>query len=260
LATDGVSGARAEAPLSVPCIARVQASVGRRGLWSVGDGKRASRATRACIAAPGDVSLCPRPQVPRAEGELAEALEAVWRGERTRIPVLRERPDGRSALIAEGSESPVPMRQDVGGEVQRWTERRLLGRSVRPAQAAAAALRARVAKAMAQIEALNQRGRGNKRVEEVSAFRQAVVAMVPRDGVEHLGGFRLTQQAMPRPVRASRGRPARIEAERHATVEVWVDAVAVEVAVQRWGWRVYGTTQPVASLSLQQAVVASRRA
>jgi len=32
LATEVVSGARADAPLSLPCIARVQASVGRRGL------------------------------------------------------------------------------------------------------------------------------------------------------------------------------------------------------------------------------------
>ena len=111
---------------------------------------------------------------------------------------------------------------------------------------------------MAQIEALNQRGRGKKRVEEVSAFRQAVVALVPRDGVEHLVGFRLTQQATSRPVRADRSRPARIAAERHATVEGCVDAVALAVAVQRLGWRVYGTNQPVESLSLQQAVLAYR--
>jgi transposase len=258
LATDVVSGERADAPLYVPCIARVQASLGRRGLLYVGDCKMASRETRACIAAPGDFSLCPLPQVQLAEGELAEALEAVWRGERTLIPVFRERPDGKSELIAEGYEYPVPMRQEVGGEVQSWTERRLMVRSVRHAQAAEAALRARVAKAMAQIEALNQRGRGTKRVEEVSAFRQAVVAIVQRYGVEHLVWFRLTQHATPRPVRAYRGRPARIEEERHATVEVCVDEIALEVAVQRLGWRVYGTNQPVASLSLQQAVLAYR--
>jgi transposase len=62
LATDVVSGARAAAPLSRPCIPRVQARVGRRGLWSVGDGTRASRATRACLAGQGDCSLCPLPQ------------------------------------------------------------------------------------------------------------------------------------------------------------------------------------------------------
>jgi len=238
LATDVVSGARADAPLSVPCIARVQARVGRCGLLSVGDGKRASRATRAFLAAPGDFSLCPRPQAQLAAGELAEALEAGWRGERPRIPVFRERPDGTSALIAEGSESPVPMRQAVGGAGQSGTERRLLGRSVRQAQAAAAALRARVAKAMAQMEALNQRGRGQKRVEAVSACRQAVVAIGQRDGVENCVGFRLTPPATPRPGRTDRGRPARIAAERQATVEVCGDEGAVEVAVQRLGWRV----------------------
>jgi len=260
LATDVVSGERADDPLYVPCIDRVQASLGRRGLLYVGDCKMASRETRALIAAPGDFYLCPLPQVQLAEGELAEALEAVWRGERTLIPVFRERPDGTSELIAEGYEYPVPMRQEVGGEVQSWTERRLIVRSVRHAPAAEAALRARVAKAMAQIEALNQRGRGKKRVEEVSAFRQAVVAIVQRDGVENFVWFRLTQHATPRPVRTYRGRPARIEEERHATVEVCVDEVALEVAVQRLGWRVYGTNQPVESLSLKQAVLAYRSA
>src|SRR3989454_49951 len=164
LATDVVSGERADDPLYVPCIERVQTSLGRRGLLYVGDCKMAARETRAFIAAPGDFYLCPLPQVQLAEGEFAEALEAVWSGARTLIPVLRERPDGKSALIAEGYEYLVPMSQEVGGGVQRWTERRLMVRSVRHAQAAEAALRARVAKAMAQIEALNQRGRGKKRL------------------------------------------------------------------------------------------------
>jgi transposase len=90
----------------------------------------------------------------------------------------------------------------VGGAVQSWAERRLLVRSVRHAQAAEAALRARVAKAMAQIDARNQRGRGKKRVEEVSTVHHAGVAIVQRDGVENLIGFRLTQHATPCPVRA----------------------------------------------------------
>jgi transposase len=106
LATDVVSGEHADDPLYVPCIARVQASVGRRGLLYVGDCKMASRATRACIAAPGDCYLCPLPQVQLAEGEFETALEAVWRGERTLIPVCRERPDGKAELITEGYEYP----------------------------------------------------------------------------------------------------------------------------------------------------------
>jgi len=258
LATDVVSGERADDPLYLPCIERVRASVGRRGLLYVGDCKMASRDTRARIAAPGDFYLCPLPQVQLAEGEFEAALEAVRRGDHALRSVVREGPKGKPELIAEGYEYPVAMSQQVDGQVQHWMERRLVVRSVRHAQAAEAALRARVAKAMAQIEALNQRGRGKKRFETVSALRQAVVAIVQGYGVEHLVWFRLTQHVTPRPVRAYRGQPARVDHDRHATVAVCVDDATLEAAIRQLGWRVYGTNQPVEQLSLEQAVLAYR--
>ena len=260
LATDVVSGERADDPLYLPCIARVQASRGRHGLFDVGDCKMASRDTRARIAAAGDVYLCPLPQVQLDQGEFDAALEAVGHGEHVLSPVVREGPKGQPEVIAEGDEYPVAMRQKGEGQGESWTERRVVVRSVRQAHAAEAALRARVAKAMAQIEALNQRGRGKKRFETVSAFRQAVVAIVPRYSVEDLVWFRLNPYDTPRPVRAYRGQPARVDHDRHAAVEVRVDAAALEATIHRLGWRVYGTNQPGASLSLAHAVLASRSA
>ena len=258
LATDVVSGERADDPLYMPCIERVQASVGRHGLLYVGDCKMASRETRARLVVPGDFYLCPLPQVQLAEGELDTALEAIWRGEQSLSPVMREGPKGELEVIAEGYEYAVAMSQQVGEQAQTWTERRLVVRSVRQAHAAEATLRARVAKAIAQIAALNQRGRGKKRFETMSALRQAVVAIVQDYGVENLVWFRLTQHVTPRPVRAYRGQPARVDHDRHATVEVRVDEAALEAAVRRLGWRVYATNQPVESLSLEQAVLAYR--
>jgi transposase len=218
----------------------------------------ASRDTRARISAPGDFYLCPLPQVQLAEGEFDAALEAVWHGAQALSPVVREGPKGELELIAEGYEYPMAMSQKVGEQVQHWTERRLVVRSVRHAQAAEAALRARVAQAIAQIAALNQRGRGKKRFETVSAIRQAVVAIIQRYGVHDLVWFRLTPHVTPRPVRAYRGQPARGDHNRHVTVEVCVDEAALEAAVRRLGWRVYGTNQPIESLSLAQAVLAYR--
>src|SRR6266478_4017810 len=260
LATDVVSGERADDPLYVPCIDRVQASLGRSGLLFVGDCKMAAHATRAFIALSGDYYLCPLPQVQLAEGELDAALEALWRGEHVLSAVVREGPKGQPELIAEGYEYRVAMSQQVDGKVESWSERRLVGRSVRHAQAAEAALRARVAKALAQIEALKQRGRGKKRFETVSALRQAVVAIVQRYGVEHLVWFRLTPHVTTRSVRAYRRQPARVEYDRDTTVEVCVDAAALEATMRRLGWRVYGTNQPAESLSLAQAVLAYRSA
>jgi transposase len=258
LATDVVSGERADDPLYMPCIERVQASLGQRGLLYVGDCKMASRETRARIAAAGDFYLCPLPQVQLAEGEFDAALEAIWRGVHTLRTVVREGPQGKAELIAEGYEYPRAMSQKVDEQVRHWTERRLVVRSVQHAQAAEAALRARVAKAIAQIEALNQRGRGKKRFETMSALRQAVITIIQRYGMDDLLWFRLTPHVTPRPVRAYRGQPARVDHDHHATVEVCVDETALEAAVRRLGWRVYGTNQPMESLSLAQAVLAYR--
>ncbi len=80
--------------------------------------------------------------------------------------------------------------------------------------------------------------------------------MVQRSGVAHLCWFRWTPHVTARPVRAYRGQPARVAQDRHGTVEVGVDAAALEAAGRRVGWRVYGTNQPGASLSLAQAVLA----
>jgi transposase len=104
LATDVVSGERADDPLYVPCIARGQQSLGRSGLLFVGDCKMAAQATRAFIALAGDYYLCPLPQVQLGEGELDEALERVWRAEQALNSVFREREPGKPELIAQGYE------------------------------------------------------------------------------------------------------------------------------------------------------------
>ncbi len=64
--------------------------------------------------------------------------------------IITERVDDMPRLLAQMQRMELPTL------VTRWTELRVLVRSVRQAHAAEAALRARVAKAMAQIEALNQ--------------------------------------------------------------------------------------------------------
>jgi transposase len=106
LATDVVSGERADDPLYIPCIERVQASLGRHGLLYVGDCKMASRETRARIAAAGDSYLCPLPQVQLAAGEFEAALEAVWTGAHTLHPVVREGQRGSRSCLQRAPSTP----------------------------------------------------------------------------------------------------------------------------------------------------------
>jgi transposase len=258
LATDVVSGERADDPLYVPCIERVQQSLGRCGLLFVGDCKMAAHDTRAFIALAGDYYLCPLPQVQLGKGELDEALERVWSSEQALTSVFREQDQGDPTLIAQGYEHTVPMSVEVEGKRQEWTERRLVVRSVRHAETAEAALRARVAKAKAQVEARNLRGRGRQRFEEIETLRQAVHEIVQRHRVEDFLWLRYDHHTTTRQVRAYKDRPAYVKEEHQATVEVRVDETALESAVRRLGWRIYSTNQPAAQLSLEQAVLAYR--
>jgi transposase len=230
----------------------------RRGLLYVGDGKMAARATRATIASGGDYYLCPLSEIHQFEGELEAALEPVWSGDQSLTQVMRDNAKGEQEFIAEGYEYPVTMRHPLGEQVYTWEERCLVVRSVRHAQAAAAALRARVAKATAQIEALNERGRGKKRFETMAALRRAVLAILKRYEVADFIRFRLQPHVEERSIRAYRGQPARVEKVRDTTVEVEVDEAALEAAARRLGWRLYATNQGAQQLSLEQAVLAYR--
>jgi len=258
LATDVVSGKRADDPLYIPCIERVQQSLGRSGLLFVGDCKMAARDTRAFMALAGDYYLCPLPQAQLDEGELDEALERVYSGGQALREVFREPEPGDPVLIAQGYEYNRPMSVSVEDTERGWTERRLVVRSVRHAESAQAALRARVAKAKEQVEALNQRGRGRKRYEDIDTLRQAVNAIVQRHRVEDFLWLRYDQQTTSHWVRAYQDRPAYMKEESQATVEVRVDEKALELAARRLGWRLYSTNQPAEQLSLEQAVLAYR--
>src|SRR5262249_10861787 len=149
-------------------------------------------------------------------------------------------------------------RLEVEGQARERCERRLVVRSVRHAEAAEVALRARVAKAKAQVEALNLHARGRRRFEAIATLRAAANDTVQRRRGEEFVWRRYDQRTTTRPVRAYKDRPAYVKEAHHATVEVRVDEAALESAVRQLGWRIYSTNQPVEQLSLEQAVLAYR--
>jgi transposase len=218
----------------------------------------AAHDTRAFIAMAGDYYLCPLPQPQLGEGELDEALKRVWNDEQALNQVFRADENGDAKLIAEGYERAVPMSVEIDGEPHEWDERRLVVRSIRHAEAAEAALWARVSKAKEQVEALNRRGRGRKRFAETETLRQSVVEIVQRHRVEDFLWLRFDEQVTTRSVRAYKGRSGSVKEDRQATVEVEIDEEALEAAIRRLGWRIYSTNQPAEGLSVEQAVLAYR--
>jgi transposase len=118
--------------------------------------------------------------------EALAASSPVWAGEQPLRPIYREKADAQPELIAEGYEQQETLTAVVEGETVVWTERRLVIRSLKHAQAAERGLQDRATKAQAALAALNERGKGKRRFTEVAALRQAAEAIVARYHVQSI--------------------------------------------------------------------------
>jgi transposase len=173
-------------------------------------------------------------------------------------PIERERANGQRECLAEGYERVVILTAGDAGQPHSWRERRLVVRSLQQAQAAETALRARLAKAQANLATLNERGRGKPRFTDVAPLRHAAEAGLQRYRVAGLLRVSYEESVQERCVRGYGGRPARARVERDVRVRAVVDEAALDTAVRRLGWRVYVTNQSAAQLPLPQAVLAYR--
>jgi transposase len=258
VATQVVSGERADDPLYLPAIAQVSQSLNAHGLLYVGDCKMAALDTRASLAGQQDYYLCPLAAKQMPEEVLDEYLQPVWTSEQALIPVSREREVGKPEQIAEGYERPVTLSREVAGKTISWTERQVIVRSFKLAAAATQALHARLAKAQAELEGLNEHKQGKKRYTDGAALQACAQAILKQHRVDGLLQVSIEEQVQERAVRAYGDRPASMRVERTLHLHTTIDDQAVAAAVRRLGWRVYVTNHPTEGLSLEQAVLAYR--
>ncbi len=250
-----VAGHWADDPLYVPEIERVQKVLGKGGKTYIGDCKMGSLATRAYLAHSQDYYLCPLGGVQMPADELAALLEPVERGQQRLQGVYQKRDQGRRRLIAQGYEVLVALTAEVAGASVTWTERRLVVRSLSTARQQAEQLDKRLQQALAEIERLNSRKQGKKRLE-AEALRAAAEHIIQRRGVADL--IRITVKTRRRQIRKRKygDRPEQVLDQSQSTVQARLDGAARAAAKQRMGWRVYATNHP--QLTLSQTVKAYR--
>jgi transposase len=257
-ATQVVSGERADDQLYIPAIEQVSKSLDEHGLLYVGDCKMAALATRAFISASQDYYLCPLAEKQMPPETLEAYLQPIWSGEQATTPVYRENQAGEEEQIAEGYEQSVELSAEVNRKTVSWTERHLIIRSFQQARTAEEGLRARLAKAQAELLQLNERKQGKKRIEDGAVMQATADKVLAHYRVASLLKLRITEQSADRTIRSYNGRAMRTETERTLSVQVEVDEQAFQLAVDLLGWRVYATNELVDHLPLEKAVLAYR--
>lgn len=258
LVTQVVPGNQADDPLYIPAIEQVRAGIGQRGLLYIGDCKILALETRAYVHSGGDYYLGPfsRTHVPPAT--LDEYLQPVWEESQELTSVYPQAAGEQPEPIAVGYERAVTVTAAVAGKEVSWVERRLVVRSLAQAKAGEATLRRHLALAQTAIRALNDRKQGKPRLATVTALREAAEALCRRYQVTGLLVLTYAEQVHERQVRQYGDSPAETRRDCQAQVAVTPDEAALQQALRRLGWRVYGTNFSPEALSLAEVVWAYR--
>ena len=264
LTTTVVAGHMADAPRSLPEIAKVRQSAQRTGLTYVGDCKRAAIGTRAEIVAHQDYYLCPLSAKQMPDAELDRVLDPVFRELLAPSAIRLPNADG----VLDETADPVAMgfvytvaltAPGQSGQSHTWHEHRLVVRSLACATTQEKHLRQRIARAVTEIKALDARQQGKQRVPDAATASQAAAAILAKHRVEGLVHVTVLTEVHEHAKRRYGTRPATVVRRERVRVGAACAQAPLAHAVRRLGWRAYATNHLAEEVSLSQGVAAYRR-
>lgn len=265
LATDVLSGERADDGLYLPIIERIRTGLKTTGLLVVGDCKMSALETRAELARHQDFYLSPLPLT----GATAEAIDAwitagVRQGEAGELArIVRTNERGQEVLAAEGYEFERTCCAPVGAA--EWRERVLVVRSPMHAKQQAAGLETRLSHAETKLAALTpSRGRGKRQITDEARLLAAIDLVLTEQRVEGLLSVTWEKQVEQTTQYVGRGRGSVSRAQRviqktryHIT-HIARQQDKITDLRQRFGWKAFVTNAGQTRLSLPHAVLCYR--
>ena len=265
LATDVLSGERADDGLYLPIIERIRTGLQTPGLLFVGDCKMSALDTRAYLAGHQDWYLSPLPLT----GATAGAMDAwitvgVTKGEAGELTqIWRTNDRGHEVLAAEGYEFERTCR--TPGSVEEWRERVLVVRSPIHATQQAAGLEKRLSYAETQLTALTPpRGRGKRQITDEATLVEAIARVLIAHRVEGLLSVIWEKQVEQTTQYVGRGRGSVhrekrvIQKTRFHITHIARQADTIAAHSQHFGWKAFVTNAGHKRLSLQDAVLCYR--
>ena len=265
LATDVVSGDRADDGLYIPLMERIRTGLKPTGLLFVGDCKMSALDTRAYLARHQDFYLSPLPLTGTTAETMAAwisegvtqsemgALEQIWR--------INDR--GQEVLVAEGYECERTCCAPVG-EAE-WRERVLVVRAPMHAHQQAAGLETRLRHAEAKLAALTPpRGRGKRQITDEATLVEAMTRVLTEHRVEELLSVTWEKQVEQKTQYVGRGRGSVsrekrvIQKTRYHITHIARREDKIAALSQRLGWKAFVTNAGQKRLSLHDAVLCYR--
>ena len=258
LATEVLSGEHADDGTYLPMIARVREGLGKQGLLYVGDCKMAAIQTRASIQKHADLYVCPLSCVQVPLDQLRQEIDRL-RNNGEQIKKVEHVNDKKECIcIAQGYETSQELTAEIDGQIQTWTERRLLIQSMRAAKAEEQFLRERLEKAEKALQDIVVRKQGKRRITSRIEMENAIGQVIKKFRVEGFLDITVHEETHEYSTRAYRGKVSPPHQEVTFTLSSERRQKEIEYAISHLGWRVYATNQNEEHLTLEQTVEAYR--
>jgi transposase len=257
LASNVLSGDKADDPLYLPMVERVRQIVGKSGLLYAGDSKMSALETRSDIVSHGDYYLMPLPLTGKTREQVDAWISAVVDGDQCAHLIWNQ-----ERLIGGGYEFERGLSTEVSGQHVEWTERVQLVRSVSLAKYESEKLDQRLSKAEAALLSLTpEPGRGKRQYRDEATFQAAVAKALERYKVTGLLDvtWQREEQKITHYVGRGRGGPNRPKKTetlvRYVITGVQRNHSAIQKRKHRLGWRIHATNMPEEQMSLTQSVI-----
>ena len=265
LATDVLSGERADDGLYIPIIKRIEAGLSSGRLLFVGDCKMSALATRAYMAERQHAYLAPLPLTGGTAEAMAQWIDEGVAQERegALTPIMRVNPGGQEVLVAQGYELERPC--DLAVSATHWSERVLVVRSPVHAAQQAVGLEKRLVQAEHKLAALTPaRGRGKRQLTDEVTLVEAIARVLQEQQVEGLLTVAWERQVEQQIHYVGRGRGSAKRAQQvHEHIRYHITRIAREedtiaTRTARFGWKAFVTNATQQRLSLADAVLCYR--
>jgi transposase len=265
LATDVLSGERADDGLYIPLIERIEARLHRTALLFVGDCKMSALATRAYVAGRQHFYLSPLPLTGMTAEVMVEWItEGITKDSDGELePIYRVNYRGEKGLAAEGYEFERTCCLEAG--TAPWSERVVVVRSPVHAARQAVGLEKRLAQAEQKLAALTPaRGRGKRQIRDETTLVEAIDHVLKEQRVDGLLRIEWEQQIEQHTHYVGRGRGSAkraqqvIETIRYHITRITRQEGPIAALAQRFGWKAFVTNAAPQRLSLATAVLCYR--